>query len=77
MLTNPTIRGIAMDIAALIREERIAIGSQLPSVRELAEVLGVSLATISASWSQLRRQNRDVGVWSTCIASPGAFREDR
>ncbi|MCW2475163.1 aminotransferase class I/II-fold pyridoxal phosphate-dependent enzyme [Candidatus Symbiopectobacterium sp. NZEC151] len=56
MLTNPTIRGIAMDIAALIREERIAIGSQLPSVRELAEVLGVSPATISAAWSQLRRQ---------------------
>lgn len=45
-----------MDIAALIREERIAIGSQLPSVRELAEVLGVSPATISAAWSQLRRQ---------------------
>lgn len=55
-LNTPTIRAIAMDIATLIREKRIAIGSQLPSVRELAEALGVSPATISAAWSQLRRQ---------------------
>ncbi|MBG6244715.1 GntR family transcriptional regulator [Candidatus Symbiopectobacterium sp. 'North America'] len=69
MLTDPSIRGIAMDIAALIREERIAIGSQLPSVRELAEILRVSPATISAALSQLKRQNvvtgrGRTGVWA-------------
>ncbi|MGL9733784.1 MAG: GntR family transcriptional regulator [Symbiopectobacterium sp.] len=57
-LSDPSIRGIAMDIAALIREERIAIGSQLPSVRELAEVLRVSPATISAAWVPIKAAKR-------------------
>ncbi|WP_291830875.1 aminotransferase class I/II-fold pyridoxal phosphate-dependent enzyme, partial [Candidatus Symbiopectobacterium sp. PLON1] len=69
MLTDPSIRGIAMDIAALIREERIAIGSQLPSVRELAEILRVSPATISAAWSQLKRQNVVTGRGRTGVYS--------
>ncbi|QTF09835.1 aminotransferase class I/II-fold pyridoxal phosphate-dependent enzyme [Brenneria izadpanahii] len=55
-LHNHSIRGIAMDMSALIRDGKIEIGKQLPSVRELAEALGVSPATISAAWSLLRRQ---------------------
>ncbi|MFE8115879.1 aminotransferase class I/II-fold pyridoxal phosphate-dependent enzyme [Brenneria goodwinii] len=55
-LHNHSIRGIAMDMSALIRAGKIEIGRQLPPVRELAEALGVSPATISAAWSQLRRQ---------------------
>ncbi|EHD23047.1 MULTISPECIES: aminotransferase class I/II-fold pyridoxal phosphate-dependent enzyme [Brenneria] len=55
-LHNHSIRGIAMDMSALIGAGKIAIGSQLPPVRELADALGVSPATISAAWSQLRRQ---------------------
>ncbi|MCG8708604.1 aminotransferase class I/II-fold pyridoxal phosphate-dependent enzyme [Brenneria sp. 4F2] len=55
-LNNHSIRGIATDMSALIRGGKIEIGRQLPPVRELAEALGVSPATISAAWSQLRRQ---------------------
>ncbi|MFC0228233.1 aminotransferase class I/II-fold pyridoxal phosphate-dependent enzyme [Serratia aquatilis] len=57
-----TIRGIATGTAALIRSGAIEIGSQLPSVRELAEILGVSPATVSAAWSQLRKQKVIAGT---------------
>lgn len=57
-----TIRGIATATAALIRSGEIEIGAQLPPVRELAEVLGVSPATVSAAWSQLRKQKVIAGT---------------
>lgn len=57
-----TIRGIAVGTAALIRSGAIEIGAQLPPVRELAEILGVSPATVSAAWSQLRKQKVITGV---------------
>ncbi|MEC5319367.1 aminotransferase class I/II-fold pyridoxal phosphate-dependent enzyme [Brenneria populi subsp. brevivirga] len=60
-LHNHSIRGIAMDVSALIRAGKIEVGRQLPPVRELAEALGVSPATISAAWSQLRRQKAIAG----------------
>ncbi len=44
-------------MAALIRSGAIPMGAQLPPVRELAQVLGVSPATVSAAWSELKRNN--------------------
>lgn len=48
-------RAIARGVCELIRHGAIAVGARLPPVRELALALGVSPATVSASWSELRR----------------------
>jgi DNA-binding transcriptional MocR family regulator len=67
-LKSRATREIAVEMAALIRSGAIAVGTQLPAVRELAQALGVSPATISAAWSELKR-NRVIdgrgrnGVW--------------
>lgn len=49
--------GIAGTIGQLIRSGEIGPGARLPAVRELAGQLGVSPATVSAAWGQLRRRN--------------------
>ena len=48
-------REIVTEMAALIRSGAIPMGVQLPPVRELAQELGVSPATVSAAWSELKR----------------------
>ena len=53
---NRTMRGIALETSALIRIGALPVGTKLPSVRDLAFHLGVSPATISEAWSELRRQ---------------------
>jgi len=53
---NRTTKGIAQETRSLIRVGALPIGTKLPSIRELAFVLGVSPATISEAWSDLRRQ---------------------
>lgn len=69
-LADTSTRGIARDMAHLIRCGDIPLGTKLPSVRDLAEAMSVSPATISAAWSQLRRfhvingRGRN-GVWVT------------
>ncbi|MFS2223593.1 PLP-dependent aminotransferase family protein [Pantoea sp. B65] len=55
-IAEPSVKGIALITATLIREGAIPVGTQLPSVRDLAERLGVSPATVSAAWGQLKRQ---------------------
>ncbi|EIC84540.1 aminotransferase class I/II-fold pyridoxal phosphate-dependent enzyme [Serratia sp. M24T3] len=55
-LQDRSMRGIAIETAAMIRSGVIEIGTHLPAVRELAQALGVSPATVSAAWGQLRRQ---------------------
>ncbi|MCU5774114.1 aminotransferase class I/II-fold pyridoxal phosphate-dependent enzyme [Erwiniaceae bacterium BAC15a-03b] len=55
-ITEPSLKGIALTVATLIREGAIPIGAHLPAVRDLAEKLGVSPATVSAAWGQLKRQ---------------------
>lgn len=55
-LQDRSMRGIAIETAAMIRSGVIEIGTHLPAVRELALALGVSPATVSAAWGQLRRQ---------------------
>ena len=54
-LKDITLRGIALETTALIRSGAIPVGSKLPAVRELAQALGVSPATVSGAWSELRR----------------------
>jgi DNA-binding transcriptional MocR family regulator len=54
-LTDRTMRGIAIAMSALIRSGAIAVGTQLPPVRDVAQALGVSPATISTAWGELRR----------------------
>jgi DNA-binding transcriptional MocR family regulator len=51
-----TARGIAVETSALIRSGALPLGMRLPTVRDLAFKLGVSPATVSEAWSELRRQ---------------------
>lgn len=55
-INDASVKGIALAASTLIRDGQIAIGMQMPSVRDLAEVLGVSPATVSAAWAQLKKQ---------------------
>lgn len=54
-LPDRSMRGIAIGVSALIRAGDIPVGVQLPSVRALAWALGVSPATVSAAWKELRQ----------------------
>lgn len=56
-LKDRSTKDIALIMTALIRSGAIPIGAKLPPVRELAQALGTSPATLSAAWSQLRRYN--------------------
>jgi DNA-binding transcriptional MocR family regulator len=73
--------GIALEVRALIRTGLLPVGGKLPSVRDLAEAMGVSPATISAAWSELRRQRiltgrGRTGMWvsgDNSISGPTRF----
>jgi len=54
-LGDRTSRGIALETGALIRSGVLPVGTKLPPVRDLAFALGVSPATVSIAWSDLRR----------------------
>ncbi|APO72189.1 transcriptional regulator/aminotransferase domain-containing protein (plasmid) [Rhizobium gallicum] len=55
-LSDKSIRGIALETSAMIRAGALPVGTKLPAIRDLAFALGVSPATISEAWSELRRQ---------------------
>jgi DNA-binding transcriptional MocR family regulator len=55
-IAERSVKGIALAASTLIREGKIAVGMQMPAVRDLAEQLGVSPATVSAAWAQLKKQ---------------------
>src|SRR3954451_7614716 len=55
-LKQRTARGLAVETSALIRSGALPIGTRLPTVRDLAFHLGISPATVSQAWSELRRQ---------------------
>ncbi|HBZ17267.1 MAG TPA: GntR family transcriptional regulator [Pantoea sp.] len=55
-ITDASVKGITHATSTLIRDGEIAVGMQMPAVRELAERLGVSPATVSAAWAQLKKQ---------------------
>ncbi|MFP3589162.1 GntR family transcriptional regulator, partial [Paraburkholderia sp. SIMBA_055] len=42
--------------ADIIRKGILPVGTKLPPVRDLAYTLGISPATISEAWSELRKQ---------------------
>jgi DNA-binding transcriptional MocR family regulator len=54
LIQDRSARGIAADVAALIRRGELPTGAQLPTVRALAAELGVSPATVSEAWVLLR-----------------------
>ncbi|MGJ0191832.1 aminotransferase class I/II-fold pyridoxal phosphate-dependent enzyme [Pantoea sp. RRHST58] len=54
-ISDASVKGIALAASTLIREGKITVGMQMPAVRELAEKLGVSPATVSAAWGQLKK----------------------
>jgi len=55
-ISDRSTRGIALETSALIRAGALPVGSKLPAIRDLAFKLAVSPATISAAWSEMRRQ---------------------
>ena len=59
---EPSARGIAAVVAALIRRGDIATGVRLPTVRSLAAALGVSPGTVAEAWSILRRRHAISGA---------------
>ncbi|MGK3144381.1 aminotransferase class I/II-fold pyridoxal phosphate-dependent enzyme [Pantoea sp. C2G6] len=80
-IKTPSVKGIAQTASVLIRDGQIAVGMQMPAVREIAERLGISPATVSAAWSQLRKQKvlagkGRSGVWvsgNTAMPRPIRF----
>jgi DNA-binding transcriptional MocR family regulator len=54
-LGDRTSRGIALETGAMIRSGLLPVGTKLPSVRDLAFTLGISPATVSIAWADLRR----------------------
>jgi DNA-binding transcriptional MocR family regulator len=54
-LDEPTARGLAQAVAAVIREGTLDPGDRLPPIRTVASELALSPTTVSAAWSQLAR----------------------
>ncbi|TKI04499.1 aminotransferase-like domain-containing protein [Martelella alba] len=54
-IADTSVKGITQAVSGLIRDGQIAVGAQLPAVRELAKALGVSPATVSAAWAQMKK----------------------
>lgn len=55
-ISDRSIRGIAIETSALIRAGALPVGTKLPPIRDLAFALGISPATLSEAWAELRRQ---------------------
>lgn len=56
-LSTRTPSGIADQIGALIEDKTLPADSRLPTVRDLAQELGVSVGTIAQAWSLLREKS--------------------
>lgn len=56
-LKGMNIQEITIEMTALIRSGALEIGAKLPSVRSLAEELGMSPASISSVWSTLKKNH--------------------
>ncbi|HCT79796.1 MAG TPA: GntR family transcriptional regulator [Micromonosporaceae bacterium] len=54
-VTDRGARGIAVAVSRLIHSGELAAGTRLPTVRDLARVLGTSPTTVSEAWSSLTR----------------------
>ena len=54
-VTDRSARGIAAAVSRLVHSGELASGTRLPTVRDLARVLGISPTTVSEAWSSLTR----------------------
>jgi DNA-binding transcriptional MocR family regulator len=54
-IDEPSAAGIAAAIIRMIRQDEIPSGCRMPTVRDLAVILHVSPATVSAAWATLRK----------------------
>lgn len=75
-LPGPVYAALADGITVLVRDGRVAPDSRLPSERQLAGALGISRATVTAAYDQLREQGLLVsrtgsGSYVTIPATPG------
>ncbi|MEI2707094.1 MAG: aminotransferase class I/II-fold pyridoxal phosphate-dependent enzyme [Ilumatobacteraceae bacterium] len=52
-IDDRSARGIAAAVNRLVSSGRLAVGTRLPTVRELARLLGVSPTTVSEAWQTL------------------------
>lgn len=55
-ISEPSAIGISATIARLVRNGELAVNTRLPTVRALAQRLGISPATVSAALTTLRKQ---------------------
>ena len=69
-ISDASVKGIALVASTLIREGKIAVGMQMPAVRELAEKLGVSPATVSAAWDS----SKSIKCWRAKDAAASGCR---
>ena len=60
-LPNRGGRALAQQITTLIHSGVLPVGVRLPAIRDIAFVLGVSPATVSIVWSELRRRGMITG----------------
>lgn len=72
---SPTPTGVAAAIHRLIRSGSLASGDRLPTVRALAEALGVSPSTVSEAWQALAavgavRARGRAGTFVSAIPEP-------
>lgn len=54
-VVDRSARGIAIAVSRLIHSGELAAGTRLPTVRDLARVLGISPTTVSEAWGSLAR----------------------
>ena len=52
-ITDRSARGIAAAVGRMVSSGDLPVGSRLPTVRDLAKVLGVSPTTVSEAWQTL------------------------
>lgn len=55
-LHDRSARGLARQISALIQSGTLPVGTRLPAIRDLAFGLGISPATVSIAWTDLRKR---------------------
>lgn len=60
-IVDASARGIASHVAGLIRTGEMTPGHRLPPIRQLAQRLNVSPATVSAAWRLLKRRGLIAG----------------
>lgn len=56
LITDPSARGIAAEMAVCIRSGQLASGARLPTVRSLAFALQVGPTTVASAWSILKNR---------------------